>query len=146
LHFLNFTAIIFHGGGDYIMKEYERIALTKDRLKEAMQAVGKKQADLVRETGLNRGTISRYLSGEVEPRQDATYKLAAALGVNEMWLWGYSVPMERRVEAKKNDQLTELIVRMRRDTEFFEAVSDLSELQPADFASIKQLLAALGSR
>ena len=128
------------------MKEYERVALTKDRLKEAMQAAGKKQADLVRETGLNRGTVSRYLSGEVEPRQDATYKLAAALGVNEMWLWGYDVPMARTQSSIKNDQLTELIVKMRRDPEFFEAVSSLASLSPADFASIKHLLGTLGSR
>lgn len=128
------------------MKEYERIALTKDRLREAMQAAGKKQADLVRETGLNRGTISRYLSGEVEPRMDAAHKLAAALNVSEMWLGGYDVPRERTQSAIKNDQLAELVVRMRRDPEFFEAVSKLASLAPADYASITQLLAALGSR
>jgi len=128
------------------MKEYERVALTKDRLKEAMQAVGKKQADLVRETGLNRGTISRYISGEVEPRMDAAHKLASALGVSEMWLGGYDVPRARTQSAIKNDQLAELVVKMRRDPDFFEAVSILSSLPPADYASIRQLLAALGSR
>lgn len=128
------------------MKEYERVALTKDRLKEAMQAVGKKQADLVRETGLNRGTISRYLSGEVEPRMDAAHKLAASLGVSEMWLGGYDVPRARTQSAIKNDQLSELVIRLRRDPEFFEAVSILASLQPSDFESVKPLLAALGSR
>ena len=128
------------------MNEYERVALTKDRLKEAMQAVGKKQADLVRETGLNRGTISRYLSGEVEPRMDAAHKLAAALGVSEMWLGGYDVPRARTQSAIKNDQLAELVVRMRRDPEFFEAVSKLANLKPADFASVMPLLSVLESR
>ena len=128
------------------MQEYERVALTKNRLKEAMQAAGKKQADLVRETGLNRGTISRYLSGEVEPRMDAAHKLASALGVSEMWLGGYDVPKARTQSAKKNDQLAELIVRMRSDSEFFNNVSKLASLPPAEYASITQLLAALGSR
>lgn len=128
------------------MKKYERVALTKDRLKEAMQAVGKKQADLVRETGLNRGTISRYLSGEVEPRMDAAHKLAAALGVSEMWLGGYDVPRERTPIAKKNDDLVVLIAKMRKDPEFFEVVSMLASLPPAEYASIKQILSALGSR
>jgi len=128
------------------MKEYERVALTKDRLKEAMQAVGKKQADLVRETGLNRGTISRYLSGEVEPRQDATYKLAAVLGVNEMWLWGYNVPKERAQSAKKNDQLVGLIAKLRKDPDFFEVVSIFAELEPTDYTSIKQLVLSLGKK
>lgn len=128
------------------MQEYKRVALTKDRLKEAMQAAGKKQIDLVRETGLNRGTISRYLSGEVEPRMDAAHKIASVLGVSEMWLGGYDVPKERTPSAKKNDQLAELIVRMRRDPDFFEAVAKLSNLSPADYASITQLLGALDPR
>lgn len=128
------------------MKGYERIALTRDRLKEAMQAAGKKQADLVRETGLNRGTISRYLSGEVEPRQDATHKLATALGVTEMWLWGYDVPMARTDAQKKNDQLVGLIAKLRKDPDFFEVVSVFAELEPAEYASIKQLVLSLGKK
>ena len=51
------------------MKGYTRIALTKDRLREAMEAANKKQADLVKETGLNRGTISRYLSVDTYPEK-----------------------------------------------------------------------------
>ena len=128
------------------MKGYERIALTRDRLKEAMQAARKKQADLVRETGLNRGTISRYLSGEVEPRQDATHKLATALGVTEMWLWGYDVPMARTDAQKKNDQLVGLIAKLRKDPDFFEVVSVFAELEPAEYASIKQLVLSLGKK
>lgn len=126
--------------------EYERVATTRDRLKEAMQAVGKKQVDLVNETGLNRGTISRYLSGEVEPRQEATYKLAAALGVSEMWLWGYNVPKARTATQKKNDDLVQVIAKLRKDPEFYEVVSMLAELPEAEYASIKQLLEALRSR
>ena len=47
------------------MNNYERVALTKDRLREAMRDAGMTQSDLARATGLNRATISRYLSGEV---------------------------------------------------------------------------------
>lgn len=128
------------------MKEYARVASPKDRIKEAMQSKGKKQADLVRETGLNRGTISRYLSGEVEPRMDAAYKLAASLDVSEMWLGGYDVPKERTQSAKKNDQLVGLIAKLRQDPEFFEVVSIFSELGPDDYASIKQLVLSLGKK
>lgn len=128
------------------MDEYKRMALTKDRLKEAMQAANKKQADLVRETGLNRGTISRYLSGDVEPRQNATHKLAIALGVSEMWLWGYDVPKQRTAAQKKNDDLVQVIAKLRKDPGFYEVVSILAELPEAEYASIKQLLEALRSR
>ncbi len=128
------------------MKEYERVALTKDRLKEAMQVAGKKQADLVRETGLNRGTISRYLSGEVEPRMDAAHKLAAALNVSELWLGGYDVPRERAHSSAKNDEIVQVIVRLRKDPEFFEVVSMLAELPPEQYGSIKSIILSLGKK
>lgn len=128
------------------MAEYERVATTRERLKEAMRLRGKKQADLVRETGLNRGTISRYLSGEVEPRQEATHKLAVALDVSEMWLWGYDVPMQRSAGQKKNDDLVQVIVKLRKDPDFFEVVSMLANLPDSEYASIKGLLSALGNK
>lgn len=128
------------------MSELTRVATTADRLKEAMDLVGKKQADLVRETGLNRGTISRYLSGEMEPRQKATHKLAVALGVSEMWLWGYDVPDTRTETQKKNDQLAQLVVRLRKNPDLFDVCMSLSELPAADFASIKQLVFSLGNK
>ncbi len=126
------------------MNNYERVAPTRERIREAMTDAGKKQADLVRETGLNRGTISRYLSGEVEPRQEATHKLAVVLGVSEMWLWGYDVPKSRTAEQKKNDDLVQVIAKLRKDPEFFEVVSILASLPPAEYASVKLLLSRLG--
>lgn len=45
----------------------KRTSNTPERLREAMQRAGKKQIDLSRETGLSHSTISRYLSGAVEP-------------------------------------------------------------------------------
>ena len=128
------------------MKPYERVALTKDRLKEAMQDAGKKQADLVRDTGLNRGTISRYLSGEVEPRQDAAYKLALTLNVSETWLWGYDVPKERTASQKKNDDLVKIIAQMRKDPKFFEIVSMLAELPSEQYDSLTTIISALGKK
>ncbi len=128
------------------MEPYERVALTKDRLKEAMKEADKKQIDLARETGLNRGTISRYLSGEVEPRQDAAYKLALALDVSETWLWGYDVPKERSIVQKKNDDLVKIIVQMRKDPKFFEIVSSLAELPSEQYDSIKTIISALGKK
>ena len=128
------------------MSELTRVATTSERLKEAMLQAGKIQMDLVRETGLNRGTISRYISGEMEPRQAAMSKLATSLNVSEMWLWGYDVPATRTETQKKNDQLTQLIVRLRKNPELFNVCMSLSELPEADFASIKQLVSSLGNK
>lgn len=119
---------------------------TSERLKEAMRDAGKKQADLVRETGLDRGSISSYLSGKYEPKQIAISKLAIALNVSEMWLWGYDVPKERTVAQKKNDDLVQIIAKLRKNPTFYKVVSMLYELQDADCESIMPLLEALRSR
>lgn len=128
------------------MDGYKRVALTKDRLREAMQIAGKKQSDLARDTGLNRGTISRYLSGEVEPRQDAAYKIAQVLKVSETWLWGYDVPRERTASQKKNDDLVKIIAQMRNDPKFFGIVSKLAELPAEQYDSLTTIISALGKK
>ena len=83
------------------MEKYKRIESVSHRLREAMDISCKTQADLVRDTGISKGTLSRYLSGKFEPKQIAINKLAVALNVSEMWLWGCDVPMERPAETKK---------------------------------------------
>ena len=112
------------------------------RLRKAMEAAGKKQVDLVRETGLDRGSISSYLSGKYEPKQKAIYKLAAALNVSEAWLMGYDTHKERSPERKKNDRLAKLIVRLKTDEGFYDTVSALADLTESQFRSIEQLISA----
>ena len=67
-----------------------------NRLKQALEMRNMKQADLVNMTGIGKSSISTYLSGDYEPKQKNLYRLAKALDVNESWLMGYDVPMERR--------------------------------------------------
>ena len=117
-------------------------ATVSQRLREALTASGKKQADLVRETGLDRGSISSYLSGKYEPKQKAIYKMAKALDVSESWLLGYDVPMLRTPEQKKNDQLAQLIVKMRTDNDFYNTVLALASLNEKQYQGVKQLISA----
>ena len=128
------------------MKEKQRVASTPDRLREAMQVAGKKQIELAMDTGLSHSTISRYLSGKVEPRQDAIIKLARALNVSEWWLWGYDVPQARTSEHKKNDQLVSIVKQFRADPEFSEVVSMLAELPADQYGTIKALIVALRNK
>ena len=111
-----------------------------------MTDAGKKQADLVRETGLDRGAISSYLSGKYEPKQKALGLLAIALDVNEMWLFGYDVPRARTIEQKKNDAIVGVVSRLRKDADFFEVVSILAELPAEQYASVKTILAGLSNK
>lgn len=135
----------------------KRVATTAERLKEALDAAGKRQADLVRETGLDRSSISNYLAGSYEPKSPALGKMARALNVSDMWLWGFDVPRERptedpaveyekRAAQKKNDQQAQLVVRLRKDPELFNVVVALSELSGTDFDNISQLIYSLRNK
>ena len=90
------------------MANWNRVSTTAERLKEAMRIRNMKQADLARATGLAKGGISNYVTGRYEPKSDIISKLAKALGVSEMWLWGYDVPMERQKKSPQDkDSLSE---------------------------------------
>lgn len=71
-----------------------------NRLKQAMALRQKKQVDIVNETGINKGALSSYISGKYQPKQNNIYLIAEALEVNEAWLMGYDVPMERQSTAE----------------------------------------------
>ena len=123
--------------------EEKRNATTAERLHEALAEAGMKQIDLVRATGLDKGSVSSYLSGKYEPKQKAIGLMAKALDVSESWLWGYNVPRERITGAKKNDVITHAVARLRTDPEFFELVSILDELPADQYAAVKTMLSAL---
>lgn len=127
------------------MENAQRVPVA-DRLREAMNDTGKKQADLARETGLDKGAISSYLSGKYEPKQKAIGALARVLNVSEMWLWGYDVPKIRTAEQKKNDTLVDVVSKLRMDPEFFSVVADLADLPAEEYASIKAIISALRNK
>ena len=128
------------------MAEIARIATTAERLREAMALSGKRQLDLANGAELSHSTISRYLSGQMEPKQKAISRLAIILNVSEMWLWGYDVPISRSPEQKKNDAIIGAVSRMRNDPEFLDVVSLIAELPSEQYASIKTLLTALSKK
>lgn len=117
-----------------------RVSTTPERMREAMKITGKKQIDLVRDTGIDKGSISSYLSGRYEPKQEAIYKLAIALDVSEMWLWGYDAPMERPKEQKNNDAISDIVVRLRTDDKFLLAVKKIYSLESEKLESLLNLL------
>ncbi len=125
------------------MADFMRTGTTASRLSEAMDDRGMKQSDLVQASGIDKGAISRYLSGTYEPKSGAISKLAVALNVSEMWLWGYDVPRERTLEQKKNDQLAELIVRLRKDEKLYNLVVKLAETDTEKLDLIDQLVSSL---
>lgn len=69
-----------------------------NRLQKAMNLKNMKQVDLVEKTNIDKSLISNYLKGKYKAKQDNLYLLAKVLNVNEAWLMGYDVPMERNSE------------------------------------------------
>ena len=124
----------------------KNVAELKDRLQEALDRKGWKAVDLVEKTGVPKGAISYYLSGKSKPKADRLYIIAQALGISEVWLLGYDVPMARTDDQKKNDQLAKLIVRLRSDERFFKTVSALGELTESQYRSIEQLIATFNEQ
>lgn len=125
------------------MADFKRSSNTALRLSEALQLRGMKQSELVRASGIDSAAISRYLSGAYEPKSGAISKLAAALDVSEMWLWGYDVPMARSLESKKNDQLAELVARLRNDEKLFGLVVKLAAVDDDQLDLIDKLVSGL---
>lgn len=113
---------------------------TPTRLREAMELSGKKQVDLVRETGIDKGSISNYLSGRYEPKQEAIRRLAVALDVSEMWLWGYDVPMKRPEEQKNNDAISDIVARLRDDIKFLTVVKKIYDFDADKLDGLMRLL------
>ena len=124
--------------------EKQRVATTAERLREAMDDAGMKQVDLAKRTGINTGALSRYVSGKFEPKQNAIYKLAAALDVSEMWLWGFDVEKERSEMHKINDFIADAVIRMQSDEDFRRAVEVLYKMDSGKVSGVRQMLEAFG--
>ncbi|EGQ4443311.1 LexA family transcriptional regulator [Staphylococcus pseudintermedius] len=81
----------------------------KDRLKQIMSERKISQSELSRRTGIGRNSISDYLNGKYEAKQDKVFELAKVLNVNEAWLMGFDISKNREIENSITsiyDQLT----------------------------------------
>ena len=92
----------------YINVKKENTAI---RLKKLMEARNLRQVDILNLASpyckkygvkMNKSDLSQYCSGKTEPNQDKLFILGAALNVNEAWLMGFDVPMERNAYEDKN--------------------------------------------
>ena len=70
------------------------------RIKKALKIKGMRQAELCKLANIPKSSLSQYLSGDFEPKQDRIYLIAKALNVSEAWLMGFDVPMERQDKLK----------------------------------------------
>lgn len=83
----------------------ERIESCGQRIAKALDIKRMKQADLCKLAKVPKSSLSLYLSGAYEPKQNRIYDMARVLDVSEAWLMGYDVPMEReqKIPISEND-------------------------------------------
>ena len=79
----------------------DNLYIIKDRLIEAMNLRNMTASDLAKKSGLNKSSISRYLTGENVPRSIAIGKMSSALNVSPAWVLGYDVPMESSIDQEE---------------------------------------------
>lgn len=84
--------------------ENTKIESCGKRIEKAMIIRKIKQAELCKLADIPKSSLSLYLRGAYEPKQDRVYGMAKALNVSEVWLMGYDVPMERN-ETLPSDSL-----------------------------------------
>nr|DAO14605.1 MAG TPA: helix-turn-helix domain protein [Caudoviricetes sp.] len=66
-----------------------------NRIKDALKIRKMSQAELCEITGIPKSAVSQYCSGAFKPKQDRTFLIANALNVDEAWLMGFDVPMDK---------------------------------------------------
>lgn len=93
----------------------EPIAELRDRLRKALSVRDLKPIELSQQTGIPKSAISQYMSGYAKPKQDRIYTISRVLDINEAWLMGYDVPMERKeLSAEEGKKDAELIIKFSR--------------------------------
>lgn len=121
---------------------------TAERLQEIMNIRNLKQADVVRlcqpyadKLGIKfqKSALSQYISGRNEPNQYKLTVLALALNVNETWLMGFDVPMQR----EKITHHQEVVIPEKKNLELHNLLDMLDDIDRAEIRGMmKQMLRA----
>lgn len=121
-------------------KGLQKVSTISERLQIAMDKRKIKQIDLARVADVNQGALSRYIKGSYEPKSATIYKLALALGVSDMWLEGYDVPMERSQKQKEIDFKSNLYKKIASDMDLLKTISQYYNLPEEKQKTIRDLV------
>lgn len=114
----------------------------KDRLKQAMDFRNVKAVDLCERGNIPKSAMSYYISGRSEPKSPRLYIIAKLLDVDEAWLLGYDVPMERGTDQKELDELSAINERIKKEPEFRRLVIQINHLNPEQLEAVNNLLSS----
>ena len=109
-----------------------------DRIKQKRIELGWSQRELARRMGYSdNSTLARIEQGKVEVYQTKIVQFSEVLGVSIAYLMGWED------DEQKNDIITDVVLKMRTDTEFMSAVESLYKLDSDKLHSINQMLNTL---
>lgn len=125
----------------------------KDRLALALKIKEKSAKDLSDLTNIPKSSISQYMSGYAKPKSDRIHSIAKALHINEAWLLGYDVPMDKSDIIKQLEPINMIFddyfplhyctnLSAGSPTELFEAEPDAVVYVPIKFQNRKKRLHA----
>lgn len=109
----------------------------KDRLYEAMAIRGKKAVDLTRDLHIPKSAVSQYLSGKSQNMDsERLYAIAKYLNVDEPWLLGYDVPMEKPAPEELGTLAAEVLL----NPDLLRLVQLYTELEESDKGMVMMLV------
>lgn len=106
-----------------------------------MERNGKTQKELAEIVGVSAPTMNDWIKAKKYPRIDKIEILADYFHILKSDLIEEKTEAHREMQ-KKNDTLSDAVVRMRTDNEFFSIIEGLNRLNPVQLASVKQIVDA----
>lgn len=108
-------------------------------LRRYMEINGKSRRDVSEAIGVSYYTFTDWVNGKKYPRMDKVEKLATYFGILKSDLIEEKTEEHREMQ-KKNDTLSDIVIRMQTDEVFFSAVESLYNLDQKKLSSILTLL------
>ena len=111
-----------------------------NKLKQRRKELKMTMLEVSKKVNVSEATISRWESGDIaNMKRDKIALLAKALQVTPAYIMGW----EEEASQKKNDAITDIILRMRRDENLLDAIKELCELSPEHISSVKAFITVL---
>lgn len=98
----------------------------RSRLRTALDMKNMKAIDLAKAIHVNRSTITLWLSGKTNARQDKIYQIAKYMNIDPTWLLGADVPftsfekaMNQTTSKSINDEIMSKVIKLNEDNKRF---------------------------
>ncbi len=112
------------------------------RIKQRRLECGYTLAEVAELIDVKESTVQRYESGEIKNlKYDTMVKLANIFKCSPAYLMGWTDD-ENSTDYKKEDATADIFIRLRTDSDFYEAVQKLHNLSPAKLRGVISMLSS----